>query len=103
MKSTTGHLHDFAGIICYIDFDKNQGGSDIEASLAHARSLIDKMKMEPMDIGELPTLLDIIDEAQAALPKGMEKLRQAIVITHAEIERLAGDEAHMVYAREVAA
>lgn len=99
-------IHDLkylAQMVSYIDMDKNRGGGDIEPAIITCRQILDEMKMDMLDIGELPMFIDAIDAAQSDLPKGREKLQRTITDTHNEIERLAGKDAHLIYAREVAA
>jgi hypothetical protein len=98
MRKHTQMLDMITTYVCYIDGAKIYPGiGSIGIYTETINHLIDTMKLELMDIGELPRIVaDIEAAAQAGNPVTLAMIEQA----HNEIERLAGDEAHLIYSTE---
>ena len=99
MRKHTQMLDMITTYVCNIDGAKTYPGSAPKISIYAdtINHLIDHMKLELMDIGELPRIVaDIQAAAEAGNPVTLAMIEQA----HNEIERLAGDEAHLIYSTE---
>jgi len=90
-------LDRLATLICDLDMAKNTMPEAVPSIVATAEFVVDQMKMDLMDIGELETLIPPI----AGTQKNREHLMPLMIeAVHIEIERLMGDEAHYSYCKE---
>lgn len=96
MNTNTRLLKIIAEIITDIDDDKNLGGERIPQLLDLYRDSVEEMKMELLDIGTLPDVLVDLRLSSIAVIKSGELCAKA----HAEIARLAGADAHLIYSPE---
>lgn len=96
------YLDTLASLVCDIDIDKNEGGTQIKRLMAEAISVVAFMKMDRLAFGELENILYRFYFA----PDGMhapDAIRAFIEAAHAEIERLSGARAPAIYSTETTA
>jgi len=93
----TYYLARLAGLVSDIDDHKQGDPQIITFSLHSAKGVIDEMKMDLLDIGQLDRILDRMKWASSENPDGMELLA-FIEDAHGEIMRLLGDEEEACHA-----
>lgn len=96
MNKNTANLEKLADIISDIDSAKNENPGHIPHLLLAAGVILDQMKMELQDIGNLPEIFQRMEWLQFDF-YGMKPMPQFIEEAHAEVMRLLGDDLDLVY------